>query len=395
MTALASLLLSLLPLAAGDAAGPDLPVAVSRVSDRVVVAQYSSNNVTAVATARGVLVIDSNRSPTIMRAILAALAAELGRDDWTWLVNTHGHWDHTWGNQVLAGTTRLGHELCAEYVDGHAARARFTTLRMEQDAQRARAEVESMDDDTPRRARAVERARALEIIVDDLHHRFVPTPPNQTFTDRTRIDGGDVTAELIFCGEVHTDHDVFVFVPEEGLLLTGDAFCSKNAPCFRVNALVDTGRLIGVIDEILERAPERLVVVPGHGGVMSRDDLVHLRAAVEERAADVRVDASAARRVADGQSLEGAGAEFYFDEEEFHALARRYLGRGRLDLALQTLELAIERLPDSALLHYILGETHFHMGNTAGARDHYERSLELEPQNETARRILELLEAQR
>lgn len=379
---MSTLILSLfLLLPTGASAAPDLPIAVERVSPRAVVANYLSNNVAAIATERGVIVVDAQRSPTIMRAVLARIEKELGRSDWTWLVDTHGHWDHTWGNQAVEGATRMGHVRCAEYIEGFDARRRLTVWRQESALARLR-ESTSAD-------RA--RLEAQEIIVDDLHERFVPTPPAETFDDRDAVDGGDVTAELIFSGTAHTDHDVFVFVPAEGLLFSGDVFCSGSSLCFDVDALTDGDRLLAVIDDILERAPAELVVVPGHGELLTRDDLVRLRGILAKKWSEVDVASSAARRVADGEPVNG-NADLYFDETEFHVLARRYVGRGRLDLARAALEVGIEHLPDSALLHDILGETLFHMGDTAGAREHYERSLELAPHNRNAESVLQLLD---
>lgn len=377
--------------AAGGTAPVDLPIEVDRLTPRAVVASYVGVNVVAVTAERGVIVVDSHLSPTIMSTVLAACEGELGRDDWTWLVNTHGHRDHTRGNQAVVGATRMGHKRCAEYVEGFDAGKRLTLWRREHDLVRMRSELADTTDTSRDRSRLTERIRAQEIILDDLHHRFVPTPPEETFEDRARIDGGDVTAELIFCGAAHTDHDIFVFVPEEGLLLTGDIFCSGNSLCFGVNALTDGDRLLGVVDEILERAPTELVIVPGHGDAMNRDDLVRLRDIVAKKWADVDAGQSAARRIADRQPIEEG---LYFDEEEFHVLARWYIGRGRLDLALAALEAAVEHLPDSALLHDILGETLFDMGDTSGAREHYERSLELAPHNRNAEAVLELLEGE-
>lgn len=388
MNALSLSLLCL--LFAGGEAPPDLPITIERVGVRVVVANFASNNVTAIATEQGVIIVDSHRSPTIMRAILSRFADDLERSDWRWLVNTHGHWDHTWGNQSVEGATRMGHARCAEYIEAFGARRRLTQWRQESALKELRSEVQKMAKGSEAYDRLAARLVAQEVIVDDLHEGFVPTPPEETFEDRVRIDGGDVTAELIFCGAAHTDHDVFVFVPEERLLLTGDVFCSERSLCFAVDALTDGERLLGVIDDVLARAPDELTVIPGHGDVMNREALVRLRDIAATKWAGVDVDASAARWIANGKPIDGA-ADRVFDEAEFHSLARRYIGRGRLERARVVLEAALERLPESALLHDILGETYFHMGNTSAARAHYRRSLELAPHNRNAEKVLEVL----
>ena len=47
-------------------------------------------------------------------------------------------------------------------------------------------------------------------------------PPTLTFSDRMTLDLGDTTFDLSYIGGMHTASDTAVFVPEHGLLLTGD-----------------------------------------------------------------------------------------------------------------------------------------------------------------------------
>jgi len=47
-------------------------------------------------------------------------------------------------------------------------------------------------------------------------------PPTKTFKDRAKLKVGDTTFELFYIGGMHSASDIAIFVPEHGLLLTGD-----------------------------------------------------------------------------------------------------------------------------------------------------------------------------
>jgi len=49
-----------------------------------------------------------------------------------------------------------------------------------------------------------------------------PCPPTKTFADRMKLNLGDTRFEMYWIGGMHSASDIAVFVPEHGLLLTGD-----------------------------------------------------------------------------------------------------------------------------------------------------------------------------
>ena len=53
------------------------------------------------------------------------------------------------------------------------------------------------------------------------------TFPTKTFEDSLTLDMGNMTLELYAAGGTHTASDIFVFVPEEGLLFTGDMMADE------------------------------------------------------------------------------------------------------------------------------------------------------------------------
>jgi len=70
-------------------------------------------NVGAVVCGDGVLVIDT-RATHVQAAEMVESLRPIPRLPVRWVINTHHHWDHTFGNQVFPDAAIWGHERCAE-----------------------------------------------------------------------------------------------------------------------------------------------------------------------------------------------------------------------------------------------------------------------------------------
>lgn len=379
------------------AVADEIPVETQRISDRVLVLNCLSNNVTAIAAEDGLVVIDTHRSPSLMDTLASYITDTFGRSDFKYVVNTHGHWDHSSGNQLFGNRTIIGQENCRDYIRQSPTNMR--RRRWQQQRQIARLEERAAEGEDVGGTLLVQR-----LIRQDLEEEYAPTPPTDTFQDRLSVEAGDVTLELYYCGWAHTDHDVLVFVPEEKLLFTGDIFCSANSFCFSVNALTDVPKLTAALDDILENEPAEITVIPGHGEFLNRDDLQSLRDLLVRKYREVDLQNSAARLVFElfeSQSSESALEQIkaididgmYVSEEEFHVLGRRHLGRGKTAESIAILQLAIAEHPPSALLHDIIAEAYLKHGDVQSAVQNYEISLQLEPANRNAEEMLEMLRA--
>ena len=60
------------------------------------------------------------------------------------------------------------------------------------------------------------------MVIPELQSGFVPTYPTVLFEKNLILDMGDMTIELYSIGGMHTDSDIVIFVPEEGLVAIGD-----------------------------------------------------------------------------------------------------------------------------------------------------------------------------
>lgn len=207
------------------------------VADRVYVRRYEffDQTIGAVLGEAGAVVFDTRttyRQADELRADLRALTDR----PLVAVVNTHHHYDHSFGNARFAGVPIWGHIRCAE------------VLHAEGEAMRARVIPE------------------LPALADELRE-VVITPPERTFDDAAAVDLGDRRVELRYLGRGHTDNDIVALVPDAGALLAGDLLENDAPPSFGDSypvAWADTvrNRLLPLVDA---------VVIPGHGRPAGRD----------------------------------------------------------------------------------------------------------------------------
>lgn len=165
-----------------------------------------------------------------------------------WVVlNTHHHWDHTFGNAAFRPAEIWGHERCV-------------TRMLERSA-------EAID----------EIGRRMPELAPELAD-VVVTPPDRTFgdLDRPSIDLGGRAVEVRYLGLAHTDNDVVARLPEAGILFAGDLVEEGAPPAFG-----DAYPLDWAATDAALLAMEPGSVVPGHGRVV---DAPFVRAQMEELA---------------------------------------------------------------------------------------------------------------
>ena len=234
------------------------------VADRVFVRRYRTwngepfdQNVGAVLAADGLAVIDTRASHRLADELREDLAA-LTRQPVVAVVNTHHHWDHTWGNGRFAQVPRWGHVRCAERVAGESEAKRTWISEQE------------------------------PFLADELAE-VVFTPPDQTFGEAATLDLGDRQLELRHLGLGHTDNDVIIAVPDASVLFAGDLLENDAAPGFG-DAFPVAWAATALRLSTLVNGP----VVPGHGSVGDR-------AFADRQASDLAALAGLGRSLVEGR----------------------------------------------------------------------------------------------
>ncbi len=83
---------------------------------------------------------------------------------------------------------------------------------------------------------------------------------------------------------------------------------------------------------------------------------------------------------------------YYFDEKEFNSVGYLLLNVGKVDEAMAIFQMNVGMYPDSWNVYDSLGEAYFKKGDSARATELYEKSLELNPENENGRKMLQMIE---
>ena len=218
--------------------------AFTEVADRVWVARYEwfDVNVTLVGGERGLLVVDTHGSAASGRAVVDDVR-RLGAGDVTAVVNTHWHFDHTFGNVAFR-------EAYGE-VPVHAHENAADELAKWADDLKQRY-ADSPDD--PHR----DDVMATEVV-----------PPDHTFSSARVLDLGDRAVELVHPGRGHTSGDLVVRVPDADVVLAGDLVEESAPPSFNSDCWPMDWPL--TLDVVLGVTTAGSVVVPGHGAPVDRE----------------------------------------------------------------------------------------------------------------------------
>ena len=213
------------------------------------------------------------------------------------MVNTHEHFDHTFGNgafRTAYGDVPIhAHEIAAEHTV--AAGERIKT-----------AYDEPEDRDDPHR----DEVQATEIVA-----------AATTFSSAVALDLGDRQVELVHPGRGHTAGDLVVRVPDADVLLAGDlveeSMARQGVPGFGDDCYPMEWPLS--LDIVLGLTTSSSVVVPGHGAPVNRDFVEEQRNAIGIVAETIRDLATRGIPVADAL----AAAEWPYPREELAAAVRR------------------------------------------------------------------------
>lgn len=224
--------------------GPDwskITVKTTDLGHRTYMLEGQGGNVTVAAGDDGVIMVDGQFAP--MHDKLKAAIAAVSPQPVKFLVNTHFHGDHTGGNDAFAGdgVTVVAH------INVRNRLAAGTTSNV-------------TGVKTPPRP-----AAAL---------------PAKTYSEATGplLEVKGRSAQLRHPLNAHTDGDTYVYFADANVLSTGDTVTIGRYPN---SDFVNGGNIKGMIaasDAYLALANDTTKIVPGHGPLASKAQLVEYRA---------------------------------------------------------------------------------------------------------------------
>jgi glyoxylase-like metal-dependent hydrolase (beta-lactamase superfamily II) len=239
-------------------------IRTEKVGENLYVLFGLGGNIAVSVGVDGVLIVDA-QFPELVPRYLAAIRA-VGGGAVDFLVNTHWHYDHADGNQVLGptGTRIIAHAnsrqmLTKDNVINTVVRPPF-----------------------PQKAYA---AAAL---------------PMATFTDRMELYFNGERLDLMHFGPAHTTGDAAVVFRNHNAVHLGDVFNNSGYPFIDTDNGGDLDGTIAFCEAVLKELRPGATVIPGHGPVAKYEDLVAYIAMLKG------VRAKLAALVASGATLEQA-----------------------------------------------------------------------------------------
>ncbi len=190
-------------------------------------------------------------------AALARVAERTTGHKPTWIVNSHYHGDHIWGN--------------ASFPEGHVVSSRRVRDAV---LQRSQLQLDACRREFPKELARMSRADSPVPPVDRPEVRAwyrstlaaAPTlrivPPELTFREEVVLQGRRRSIHLITYGGGHSPSDVFAYLPEERIVFTGDLVMVGYHPS------VGDGypdEFIRILREMRRHRAD--VLLPGHGPV--------------------------------------------------------------------------------------------------------------------------------
>ena len=224
-------------LLAGEARARPSPPAlgVERLSDNLFVIRGAGGNVVALTAPGGVLLVDSGSQPHA-RALLRTVAALPGAGPLHTVFNTHWHWDHTGGNELVrrAGATVIAHENTRLWLG--------------------------------------------ETIWEEWQNRTYPPRPREAWPTQTFYTSGTMTfggepIEYGYLPQAHTDGDLYVYFRRQNVLAAG---CIVSVGRYPVLDYCTGGWIGGMADateKLVAMSDEKTRIVPGLGPVQTRSDV--------------------------------------------------------------------------------------------------------------------------
>ncbi len=260
-TSLIALLLWAMPLA-GQTDFDAIEIRTTSLGGGVYMLMGSGGNIGLSVGEDGAFIVDDQFAP-LTEKIKAAIAEVTDRPV-EWVLNTHWHGDHTGGNENFGGEGAL--------IVAH--------------------------DNVYRRMNPAEFA--------DLVGRSQQAPeaalPVVTFNRTITLHWNGETIHAFHVEHAHTDGDAIVHYVRADVFHMGDTFFNGFYPFIDVDSGGNVDGVIASADLVLRMAGSRSQIIPGHGELATREDLMAYR----EMLSTVRH--SVAELVRDGKSQEEAVA---------------------------------------------------------------------------------------
>jgi cyclase len=248
-----------------------------------------NSNAAVIVTNDGVIVVDSHSKPSAARAVYQQIQA-VTKQPVRKIVNSHFHWDHWQGNEIYTSSGQSVEVVATERTKDNLTRADSGVGGVPFIAKQLAAlpaEIQKLKDEAARasdaqtKARIESNLRQAEAYLEELK-QLKPALPTRTVAATQTVTEGGREIQLQVLGRAHTDGDLFVFLPKEKVVVTGDALIDWM-PFLNDGYPEDWVRTLDSLERL-----DFTHIIPGHGEVAPKSHLSFFRGYLSDLIAAVK-----------------------------------------------------------------------------------------------------------
>ena len=293
----------------------------------VAAARYKVNsNAAVIETNDGLVIVDTHSKPSAAQALYKEIQG-VTRKPVKKIVNTHFHWDHWQGNQAYPGAEIIASERTKirlsdpAQMNGGLAFIEKQAAAMPADIEKIKADLQKAPD-AATKARLEGNLAQAEAYLAELKTMKPPLPTRTVSSTMTLKEGGrDI--QLLLVGRAHTDGDLFIYLPKEKVLATGDAVIDWM-PFFNDGYPEEWIQTVAALEKL-----DVDQVVVGHGDPQPKSHLTYFRGYLTDLVGGVKKAAADKMPLADMKTkIAGDLAAKYEKPMSKHPLGRY---RDRID----------------------------------------------------------------
>ena len=213
-------------------------VTVQALRRNISVLLGAGGNIAVLTGPDGKLLVDAEI--VTARPHVSAALVSINADPVKQLINTHWHFDHTGGNEWLheAGASILAQENTRNHL-------------------------------------------SKETRVEGWKHTFPAAPagaiPSTVFKEDHTLHANGTTLILKHYSPAHTDSDISVHFVEADIFHTGDTFWNRDYPFIDYSTSGSIDGTIRAAEANIATVTDKMIVIPGHGAVGGKADLILFR----------------------------------------------------------------------------------------------------------------------
>ena len=213
-------------------------IEVQKLRRNITVLLGAGGNIAVLTGPDGKLLVDAEI--VTARVKVAEALASINADPIKQLINSHWHFDHTGGNDWIhqAGASILAQENTRKHL-------------------------------------------LKDTWVEGWHYNFLAPPagavPSTVFGEDHTVHANNSTLVLKHYLPAHTDSDISVHFTEADVFHTGDTFWNRNYPFIDYSTGGSIDGTIRAAETNIAAVTDKMIVIPGHGAVGAKADLILFR----------------------------------------------------------------------------------------------------------------------